>query len=924
MPLVRNVIRHPETDAPVVGATWKVRLVANDADPDIGGFHPGDEYEIRGQTKAVSDEDGLIEIDLVPNSELEPANTYYLISENVKGSRATYAVIVPAGAGPFWLFTILADAPEAPDPLFLASTLEAIAAEAQFRETHEARVDNPHAVTAAQAGAETPAGAQVKATAAENAAKAYADDGHLVDSDRIGVDVAELVGGLLPSARLPQLAIVNVETVNSQAAMLALNVQKGDVAIRPDVPGAFILAGNDPAVLANWVQLPIPIDAVVSVNGQIGVVNLAAADVGAAAAVHLHDDRYYTEAEADAQHDALEVARDAADGALQDSIDDEAAARAAADALLIPLAQKGSANGVATLGADSKIPTAQLPALAIGETFPVANQAAMLALNAQRGDAALRTDFDPDKWFILTTDDPTQLANWIEITAQGAVQTVNGQVGAVVLDAGDVGADALGSADAAEADAIAAANAYADAQVATRAKRQELFNPQHVMALGAKLKMGYEPACVLCQGDSTSVASTTGLYQAIQYVAAAFPAYSLMHRLWNHANQSFDPYTVLQTGSAGEGYISLPGAINNYLSTPDSVPLSIVGDLDVRIKVALTDWTPSGKMCLVAKWGSSAGSRSFRWEIDTAGKMEFDWTADGTTSIGPVVSTNALGITDGTVKWLRATLAVSNRVVTFYTSDDGITWTQVHASTAGASTAIADTTTQVSIGARNDAGASDFLGGKVYYAEVRNGIAGKVVASPLASTIVRGNSTTYPNPTTFNDGEGNTWSINGPAGISSGGSPAILFLNASVSGAAIAYATDATRFTLMTPIEPQLAFINYSHNEAGTVAYQSTYEGLVTQLQTKYPNVGVVALSQNPKKAPETAANIRAHAVRNAQIALAAARNRWAFVHVYRAFLDTGTPDLYVGADGIHPSQAGYDLGRDQIKELLDAGVQAA
>lgn len=81
----------------------------------------------------------------------------------------------------------------------------------------------------------------------------------------------------------------------------------------------------------------------------------------------------------------------------------------------IPLSQKDAPNGVATLGSDSKVPTSQLPALAITDTFVVASQAAMLALTAQRGDVAIRTDFTPSRTFILAADPATTLSNWIQI-----------------------------------------------------------------------------------------------------------------------------------------------------------------------------------------------------------------------------------------------------------------------------------------------------------------------------------------------------------------------------------------------------------------------------------------------------------------------------------------------------------------------------
>ena len=88
------------------------------------------------------------------------------------------------------------------------------------------------------------------------------------------------------------------------------------------------------------------------------------------------------------------------------------------------------------------IPTSQLPALAITDVFSVASQSAMLALTAQRGDVAVRTDISSN--FILSTDDPTQLANWLQLASgTGSVQSVNGQTGVVVLGKSDVGLNSV-------------------------------------------------------------------------------------------------------------------------------------------------------------------------------------------------------------------------------------------------------------------------------------------------------------------------------------------------------------------------------------------------------------------------------------------------------------------------------------------------
>lgn len=88
------------------------------------------------------------------------------------------------------------------------------------------------------------------------------------------------------------------------------------------------------------------------------------------------------------------------------------------------------------------ISTAQLPPLAINEVFaPVVSQAAMLALVAQRGDMAIRSD--TGKTYVLGSDSPATLADWKEVMAAGQVQSVAGKTGLVLLVKADVGLSAV-------------------------------------------------------------------------------------------------------------------------------------------------------------------------------------------------------------------------------------------------------------------------------------------------------------------------------------------------------------------------------------------------------------------------------------------------------------------------------------------------
>ena len=95
------------------------------------------------------------------------------------------------------------------------------------------------------------------------------------------------------------------------------------------------------------------------------------------------------------------------------------------------------AGNVPLLGADGKLDANVLPALAITQTYTVASQSAMLALSAQQGDVAIRTDVV--KTFILAGTNPATLGDWVELkTPDCKILSVNGKTGAVVLSTTDI------------------------------------------------------------------------------------------------------------------------------------------------------------------------------------------------------------------------------------------------------------------------------------------------------------------------------------------------------------------------------------------------------------------------------------------------------------------------------------------------------
>lgn len=126
---------------------------------------------------------------------------------------------------------------------------------------------------------------------------------------------------------------------------------------------------------------------------------------------------------------------DTALGGRIDTLNTTVETKASKDELTTGLATKVN---VSDLMAGDKINASLMPALAISETFPVKTEEEMLALTAQSGDIAIRSDLS--KTFILSGNDASVLENWIPLlTPASAVTSVAGKKGDVVLNKADVG-----------------------------------------------------------------------------------------------------------------------------------------------------------------------------------------------------------------------------------------------------------------------------------------------------------------------------------------------------------------------------------------------------------------------------------------------------------------------------------------------------
>ncbi len=120
-------------------------------------------------------------------------------------------------------------------------------------------------------------------------------------------------------------------------------------------------------------------------------------------------------------------------------------------------------DGVASLDGTGKIPISQLPGLALTSINVVANQSAMLALTAQQGDIAIRTD--QNKTYAHNGGSAGTTADWSELLSPtDAVLSVAGRTGAVTLTKSDVGLSSVDNTSDTSKPISSAAQAALDAK----------------------------------------------------------------------------------------------------------------------------------------------------------------------------------------------------------------------------------------------------------------------------------------------------------------------------------------------------------------------------------------------------------------------------------------------------------------------------
>lgn len=201
-------------------------------------------------------------------------------------------------------------------------------------------------------------------------------------------------------------------------------------------------------------------------------------------------------------------------------------------------------------------------------------------------------------------------------------------------------------------------------------------------------------------------------------------------------------------GAGDTSYVYLPGVAANCLSVPSSSALNITGDIDIRAQIAPDSWLGVTNT-IVSKWSNQTQARAYRLLLGIDATLYLVWCYDTLNNFVQVNSTAPVPFTGSQVGWVRVVLDVDNGAsgndVKFYTSTDGVTWTQLGSTvtTAGVTSINGTSTQDLLVGAWSIGRDQNMISGKVYRAQVLNGINGTTVLDINCDAISVGSATTF-------------------------------------------------------------------------------------------------------------------------------------------------------------------------------------
>jgi hypothetical protein len=253
---------------------------------------------------------------------------------------------------------------------------------------------------------------------------------------------------------------------------------------------------------------------------------------------------------------------------------------------------------------------------------------------------------------------------------------------------------------------------------------------------------------------------------------------------------------------SGANYWFGSGVSNNYVSTPNAAANQITGDIEIIAKVIITN--QSTTQTIIAK-NVDGSNFSYWFGLSAGNQLRFIFSQNGISTITATsTATQPFSITD--IGFVKITKVSATGIVKFYTSTDGVTFTQLGSDVASTSGAMYSGNASVKTGAYDTANLFPFFG-KIYRATISNSIGGAPVVDFNPNSY---NAATSQTQWTSSTGE--VWTIN--TGTATTGYKGVLVDRTIVQGDGINdFLTTDAAITLITSYE-QFASFNGFNNQA--------------------------------------------------------------------------------------------------------------
>ena len=189
----------------------------------------------------------------------------------------------------------------------------------------------------------------------------------------------------------------------------------------------------------------------------------------------------------------------------------------------------------------------------------------------------------------------------------------------------------------------------------------------------------------------------------------------------------------------GAGYLALPGLSGQGAWTPDSADFDVLtGDLQIIACVAFNHVTTKPTIDNIITKGNPGTAGEGSWAFRKAGgtrTLQFSWRESGGT-IRTVSVVSSTSNAEFRPRWHKLEFVAATATGTIYISDEppqtpveAVTWALHGSDTDSVATDIALGSADIWLGNRHE-NPNEWLDGKLYYVELRDGIGGNILLNP--------------------------------------------------------------------------------------------------------------------------------------------------------------------------------------------------